>query len=816
MPTKPKTGQETCFHCGLPVPPDTHYQVEIDGTSRPMCCAGCEAVAHAIVDSGLGDFYRYRTENAPTGQIVPDFLRQAQAYDHPEVQKSFVHVEPGNIREASLILEGITCAACIWLNERHLATIPGILEVNVNYATHRARIRWDGSRLKLSQILQAVHDIGYVAHPYDPSHQERLQENERKQQLKRIGIAGVLGMQVMILAVALYTGDWYGMEAGFRRFFYWISLGLTTPVLLFAARPFFTAAWRDLRHWQAGMDVPVSLGISIAFAGSLWSTWQGHGHVYYDSVVMFVFFLLGARYFELVARMRSAEATRSLVHATPAMATRLTDGDEEQVPVGELKAGDLVLVRPGETVPADGRVREGRASVDEAILTGESRPLPKAAGDAIVGGSIVMDSPVTIATTRVGEDTVLAGIVRLLERAQAEKPRVARLADRAASVFVLAVLTIAAATATWWAWHDPGRVLAITVSVLVVTCPCALSLATPAALTAGTGALARLGLLATRGHALEAMARSTVVVFDKTGTLTEGRLRLLETRTPGDVSAERARAIAAALEARSEHPIAAALRNPAVRSADDIVSTPGGGIRGRVEDEPWYLGSRDFVASATGHPIAPTEDENRTLVWLANRNGLQAIFVLGDRTRPGAAELVHALQDGGRRVFLLSGDHEQATRSLAHDLGIDHVKWELGPEQKLEQIRKLQQQGEQVAMVGDGVNDAPVLAGAHVSIAMGTGTQLAAASADMILLSPSLSQISRGFDVAQRTLNIIRQNLLWAVLYNVIALPLAVVGLVAPWMAAVGMSASSFLVVANALRLTRGARERPQGIAANQ
>jgi Cu2+-exporting ATPase len=803
MTTNSRPEKQACFHCGLPVPPGTRFQVEIGGKARAMCCAGCEAVAQAIVDSGLDDFYKYRTENAPTGQIVPDFLRQARAYDHPEVQKSFVHVEPGDIREASLILEGITCAACIWLNERHLATLPGILDVNVNYATHRAQIRWDGSRLKLSQILQAIHDIGYIAHPYDPSHQERLQENERKQQLKRIGIAGVLGMQVMILAVALYTGDWYGMEEGFRRFFYWISLGLTIPVLIFAARPFFAAAIRDLRHRQAGMDVPVSLGISIAFAGSLWSTWQGHGHVYYDSVVMFVFFLLSARYFELVARMRSAEATRSLVHASPAMATRLTDGNEEQIPVGELQVGDLVLVRPGETVPADGEVREGRANVDEAILTGESRPIARAADDAIVGGSIVLDSPVTVETMRIGEDTVLAGIVRLLERAQAEKPQVARLADRAASVFVLAVLSIAAATTAYWVWHDAGRALAITVSVLVVTCPCALSLATPAALTAGTGALARLGLLATRGHALEALARSNIVVFDKTGTLTEGRLRLLETRTLGNLTAARILDLAAALEARSEHPIAAALRQPGAPRASEIINTPGGGISGRIDDEIWFIGNRNFVASASGKAISPVDGKDQTVVWLANRKGPQALFVLGDRLRPGAAELVRALQAGGRAVWLLSGDHEQATRGLARELGVDHVEWELKPEQKLEQIRALQQQGKRVAMVGDGVNDAPVLAGADVSIAMGSGTQLAAASADMILLSPGLSQISRGFDGAHRTLGVIRQNLGWAVLYNVIALPLAVAGMVAPWMAALGMSASSFLVVANALRLTR-------------
>lgn len=788
----------------------TRYQVKIDGKLRPMCCAGCEAVAQAIVDSGLEDFYRYRTENAPTAQVVPDFLRQAQAYDHPEVQKSFVHTEPDNVREASLILEGITCAACVWLNERHLAAIPGVLEVNVNYATHRARVRWDGSRVKLSTILEAVHDIGYTAHPYDPSKQEQLQEKERRQQLIRLGVTGVLGMQIMILAVSLYTGDWYGMNPSYRHFFYWVSLVLTVPVMAVAVRPFFLPAWRDVRHLQAGMDVPVSLGILIAFTGSAWSTVRGHGHIYYDSVVMFVFFLLTARYFELMARMRSAEATQSLVHAAPAMATRLKDGKEEQLPVSDLQVGDLVLVRPGETVPADGEVHEGRGNVDESLLTGESRPIAKGVGAKVVGGSIVADSPLTVTVTRTGEDTVLAAIVRLLERAQAEKPHLAQLADRAAGIFVPVVLVIAAGTAAYWGWTVPDRWLAVTVSVLVVTCPCALSLATPAALTAGTGTLARLGLLATRGRALETLARATVVVFDKTGTLTEGRPRLLRTRILGSLTVERALAIAAALEARSEHPIAAALRqigSETVR-ASDIVNTPGGGLRGCVDGEVYSLGSRAFVSEGGGHSVPQTEDESDTVVWLADRNGPQALFVLGDKLRPGAADLVHSLQKDGRTVWLLSGDHEAATKRMAAELGIDHAEWELGPGDKLERIKALQRDGERVAMVGDGINDAPVLAGAHVSIAMGSGTPLAAASADMILLSPSLSQISRGFDVASRTVWVIRQNLAWAVLYNIVALPLAVSGEVAPWMAALGMSASSLLVVTNALRLTRGARPK--------
>jgi Cu2+-exporting ATPase len=778
-----------------------------------MCCKGCEAVAQAIVDNGLTDFYRHRTENAPTGQeLVPEFLRQARAYDHPQVQKTFVHIEGETIREASLILEGITCAACVWLNERHIAALPGVLDVKVNYATHRARVKWDNSRIQLSQILEAVHNIGYVAHPYDPSHQERLIENERRALLKRLGVAAVLGMQIMILAVSMYAGDFYGMEPEFRSFFSWISLGITLPILFFSAAPFFRAAWRDLTHWQTGMDVPVSLGISIAFAGSAWATWQQTGHVYYDSVAMFVFFLLTARYFELVARKRAAEAGQALVHAAPAVATRLgADNDnEETVTVTELVAGDRVLVLPGDTVPADGEVIEGHSSVDESLLTGESDPIGKQTGDRVIGGSINFESPLVIRVTSTGEDTVLASILRLLDRAQTEKPAVSQLADRTAAWFVLGVLVLASIAAVYWWQHEPARWLPILVSVLVVTCPCALSLATPTALTAATGGLTRLGLLVTRGHALETLARANHFIFDKTGTLTLGKLRVLEIRPlAGDDEATLLNT-AAALESRSEHPIARAIRTAATvkLTVTKAESTPGGGVTGEIDGETWWLGNINFIRQQTGgvideNTIATLQAGGRTVVWLANRTGVQAGIMLGDELRPGAAELVRYLQSTGKQVTLLTGDHELAAHAVASHLGIADTHWDQTPDTKLAYVRTLQQDGEIVAMIGDGVNDAPVLAGAQLSIAMGSGAHIAAANADMLLLSQQLPHLVTATQVAKKTMAIIRQNLVWAVMYNLVALPLAATGYVAPWMAAIGMSASSLLVVSNALRLTR-------------
>jgi Cu2+-exporting ATPase len=810
----------TCFHCGLPLPAGLDLRVTIDGRDQPMCCHGCEAVAQAIVNAGHSDFYRYRTHTPPTGrELVPDFLEQTRIYDHPDVQKTFVRREDGGIREAALILEGITCAACIWLNERHLARLPGVLDVQINYATHRARIRWDEDRLRLSEILQAVRAIGYEAHPYDPQRQQQAFERERRTHLKRLGVAGVLGMQVMMLSIALYVGDWSGMETAFRSFLRWTGLLLTAPVLLYSAAPFFRGAWRDLRNRRIGMDVPVTLGILVAFGGSLSATWSGKGEVYYDSVVMFVFLLLLSRYFEIMARKRGAETAEHLGRALPAMATRLlADGDRERqevVPVAELGPGDRVLIRAGETVPADGRIDSGNSSVNEALLTGESTPLRKRAGDELVGGSINVESPLNMTVTRVGMDTVLAHIMRLLERAQNEKPAITRLADRTASWFVSGVILAAIVVGLYWWQQAPEAWLPIVVAVLVVTCPCALSLATPTALSAATGTLMAGGLLPARGNRLETLARCTHLVFDKTGTLTRGEPALSAIHTLSGMSEPAVLQRAAALESQSEHPIGQAICRAAVTrdlpGVSDLENHPGAGISGTLEGRTWYIGSPDFVAR---HSRADTRALQRATqqgpdgirVVLADTDGIHALLILQDALRPDARTTVEALKQAGKQVLLLTGDNLQSARQVADQVGIDTVHADMTPQDKLETVQALQQQGAVVAMVGDGINDAPVLAAADVSIAMHDAAHISHASADMILMSDQLGALAEGTAIAHQTLRIIRQNLGWAIAYNLIALPAAALGYVAPWMAAIGMSSSSLLVVLNALRLTRNRR----------
>ena len=786
----------------------------INGHEEPMCCHGCQAVARAIVDSGNVDFYRHRTAPSPTGaELLPDFIRQTQVYDHPEIQKTFVRTAGEHQREAALILEGITCAACVWLNERHVAQLPGVLDVQVNYATHRARIRWDDTRIKLSDILQAIHNIGYSAHPYDPQQQQQAFERERRSQIRRIGIAGVLGMQVMVLSIALYVGEWSGMEAGFRSFFRWIGLLLTTPVLLYSGAPFFRGAWRDLRNRSVGMDVPVALGILVAFGGSLHASWTGEGQVYYDSVVMFIFFLLSSRYFELMARKRSAETMEQLSLALPAMATRITlAGDSEQqdlIPLTELQPGDTVLIKPGETVPADGTVLRGASSVSEALLSGESTPISKGPGGHLIGGSINIESPLYLRVEQVGLDTVLSEIVRLLEQAQGEKPAITRLADRVASWFVGTVLVVAAAVGYYWWQQSPDNWLPILVAVLVVTCPCALSLATPTAISAATGTLLGYGLLTIRSHSLETLARCSHVIFDKTGTLTFGAPKITRIQCLSHLDERTILAIAAALEQQSEHPAGKAIVTAAAGgksiTASDYKNFPGAGISARIDEQQWFIGNPEFITAHTdiSSDHLPADSDCGTRVWLADERQLHAQFLLHDTLRPEAPAVIKALQDAGKQVLLMSGDHRAAVQQLASEAGIENADADMTPADKLQRVQALQQQGAVVVMVGDGINDAPALAQSDLALAVHGGHLLGKEVADVSLMRGDPRQILDFLELSKKVNRKIQQNFIGAFLYNIISIPIAMSGLLTPLVAVSAMLLSSLSVIGNTLLLIK-------------
>lgn len=776
-----------------------------------MCCPGCQAVAQAIVANKLTDYYKYRTEQSPLSrQLVPEALKNLELYDRADLQRTFVRFDNEHIREASLILEGIVCAACIWLSEHHVMQVPGVISFQVNYATHRARLKWDDSSVKLSTVLKAISEIGYLAHPLDPNRQEQVFKKEKAQALRRLAVAGLGAMQVMMIAVALYAGDYEGMESSMKVFLRWISLLIATPVVFYSARPFFQGSLRDLKIKRLGMDVPVALAISAAFIASLWATISRSGEVYFDSVTMFTFFLLAGRYLEMGARHRAGQAAEELIKLIPAMATRLSGKQEEVIPVGELVAGDIILIKPGESVPADGVIVSGSSSVDESLLTGESLPITKIIDDNVTGGSVNIESTLQVRVQAVGQDTVLASIQRLLDRAQSEKPALARLADSVASYFVAALILIAIIVGAYWWQHAQEETLWIVISVLVVTCPCALSLATPTALTAATGQLTREGILTTRGHALETLAKVTHVVFDKTGTLTRGRITLDHTQRCHELDEHQCLQLAASLERYSEHPLAKSLVKHTNKNelfeVDEVTAVPGRGLSGIIGGKRYYIGNLEY---ATEHLSTTIElnDLTSTPVVLSSSSNVLAIYYFKDQLREDALTTVRQLKALGCQITLLSGDRNTVVAETAKQLGIEQAKGEMSPNAKLAYVKQLQADGEVVAMIGDGINDAPVLVAAQVSIAMGSGTEIAQASADMVLLSEHLAQLATAIIFARKTLRIIRQNLAWAVIYNSVALPMAAMGWIAPWMAAIGMSASSLVVVLNALRLTRSWRE---------
>jgi len=773
-----------------------------------MCCRGCAAVAEAIVGWGLGRFYRVRSREAPRPiEYSPAELERIRVFDDPALRGRFAD-ESGTGLRAALILEGIACPACCWLIEQRLHELSGITEARVDYTAGRAQVAWDPARIRLSGILRAVADLGYRARPYDAAAARAALDEERRAQLRRLALAGLFGMQVMMISIGLYFGAWTGIEDIYRQFLQWTALVLTLPVIGYSAVPFFRNAWRDLRARRAGMDVPVALGLAIAFLGSVYATLTGTGSVYYDSVTMFVFLLLGGRYLEFKVRRDLSGQLDQLRRIEPAIATRLETGlggaeIERAVPAMVLASGDRILVRPGEGVPADGTVVEGETSLDESLITGESRPVRRRAGERVIGGSSNMESPIRVRVERVGEEATLAIIRRLADRCQAEKPALTEFANRAAGWFVGGVLLLSAGAAVYWLRVEPAQWLPVTISMLVITCPCALALAAPTALAAATGALLRNGLLVVRANAVETLARATVFAFDKTGTLTRGEPVLREVRTRGARDRNECLRLAAALEAGSAHPLARAILTAAggVPRAESARHFPGEGVAGTIAGRRYFLGNPIFVRR-----MCPAAGSDAGGVWLADENAVLAEFEFEDAPRPGAVELFEWLHGQERHSLILSGDADPVVAELGRRLGADEILGDRLPADKVAALEAKRQAGDTTCMVGDGVNDAPVLAAAHVSVAMGGGTDLAKANADLILLDGRLESLRRGIELAGRTLDTIRVNAAWAVGYNLLALPLAATGWVPPWLAALGMSASSLLVTANSARLLRFAR----------
>jgi len=714
--------------------------------------------------------------------------------------------------DSHVVIQGMHCAACAFTVEEALMSVPGVQSVEVNAATHRAKVVWSERQVKPSAWMAAINQAGYGALPAADSSLRQARHEEGRRALWRWLVAGFCMMQVMMYAYPAYVAQEGDITPDMVFLLRWASWVLTLPVVLFSCGPFFSNALRDIRAQRVSMDLPVALGMVITFLLSSVATFEPEGvfgaEVYYDSLTMFVFFLLTGRWLELRVRDRTAGALEALMNRLPDSVERqLPSGEFERVAVRRVMVGDVIRVSPSESFPADGVILQGQTLADEALLTGESRPQARAVGDSVVAGSHNLSGIVTVRVVQVGEGTQFSQIVSLMENASLQKPRLAQLADRIAKPFLMGVLLLAALSAVYWWPTNPGHALMVAVAVLVVTCPCALSLATPAAMLAAAGNLARHGVLVRNLQALESLAEIDTLIFDKTGTLTQDGQCITQVMTAEGVSPEYALRLAAALAKHSLHPLSRALVKAQETSgqeealdAQDVNEMIGLGLEGHV-DGLLRLGSAKFCAPKTkGIP----DKASVCQVHLCTENEWLASWQLSEDVRADAVQTVQALKSLNVDVWLLSGDRPESAQHVAQEVGIAQAFGACTPQDKLSRMQAAQSQGARVAMVGDGLNDGPVLAGAHVSMAFGNAVPLAQSKSDLVLMGGSLLVVAQSVKLARHTLRVVKQNLVWAAVYNALCVPLAVVGLLPAWLAGLGMALSSLWVVLNSLRLTKG------------
>jgi Cu2+-exporting ATPase len=816
-----------CFHCGLDVPDNTDFTLEIDQRMRRMCCVGCLNVAQTIIHAGLVDFYRHRVgfsdQFDPSNLPAPDAL-QASSSDNPAAISERKTPSPAQL---TLYLHGLRCAACVWLAEHVLNSVPGVDRISVNLTTQVARVRVDQNRSSETTIVAALARVGLRAEPAE--HEARMQARklQRRTQLLELGVAALCMMQVMMLVVPIYLADPSDISNDGKQLMSWAAWLLTLPVLLFSARPIFLNAFRTVSHTlkdgYVGMDVPVAIALLLTFVSSTVALITQSGQHYFDAITMFVFLLLGARWIESSLRLRTTESIDRLTNATPLRCLKLVDYPASEstlnISAAKLSVGDLVSIRPGESVPADAIVVRGQSELNEALMTGESRPVPRREGDALIGGTINMHSPLVARITAVGDKTLLSRLGQMVEAGLLYRPQFQGVAERAARWLAPGTLITAALAAVLWSQIDPTRAAEIAIAVLAVTCPCAFAIAAPVALASALSRMTHDGLLVARGHLVETLARATDVVFDKTGTLTTGRMAVSTFECDPKKRME-ALQVAASLEQGAIHPAAAAIIGYAHQSgvgdvpvATSLVSVPGEGIEGTVAGRRYRLGKRSFVTSQPIDPApspAPSTSLVETEIVLASMDkdcALVATFRLADPIRADADRCIDQLTRSGIRVHLLSGDGEAVVNAVATRLGIaaERTLASQLPQHKQAYVAALRQRGATVVAVGDGVNDAPMLASANGSIGLAEGATLTRVSADAVLAANRgdlLAALANAFVVARDARNIIKQNLGWALAYNLVAVPLAVAGYVTPLVAALGMALSSLIVVLNATRLT--------------
>lgn len=811
-----KPSAEGCFHCGLPLPETQIFSMEIQGQQRHFCCFGCQSVCAAIYEAGLEGFY----QRTPDGTLLappPEPPRDLGLYDLDEVQEEFVE-ELGDQRELHLLVEGIHCAACVWLIERSLGTLEGVNNAQVNLAGKRLLVRWNNNLIKLSNIMQRLADIGYSAVPFDPESAEGAIKKQNRSLLFRMAFAGFAMMNLLWISIALYTGADTADGGQFLGLFQWIGFALATPTLLYSGWPFLRGAWAGLRHFHATMDLPIAIGATATYLYSTYITISDTpvGDVYFDTVVNFIFVILIGRYLEAMFKRQAVASTQRLLDLQPRVATILKGDEEQLVPIRTVKTGDMALVKAGYKIPVDGTVLKGHSTVDESMLTGESEPVTKVIGDTVSAGTVNVSSALTLRVEGTLRDTALGRIIRLVEEAQASKAPIQCTADRIVPWFVVTTLLLATITFSYWLSTNFELALMAATSVLIITCPCAFGLATPMSIAVASGLGARNGILVKNGTVLETLSRVSHIVFDKTGTLTKGRMRVREIMPAKGIEANELLELAAVVERYSEHSIARAIIeaaeeqqvNPLVKTPEAFRGEPGHGVMAYVGEKSVVLGTTKWlqqqgitITDEFISTIDSLEKQAFTCVHIGLDQHYAGIIAIADELRPDAAKLVSELRRAGIRMTLLSGDRRRVAEAVARELGGMEVIAEVLPQDKDRVISELQQQGEWVAMVGDGINDAPALIRANIGIAIGSGTDASVESADIVLMSDELDKVRLAAALSRRTLRTIRQNIGLSLTYNLIMVPLAMLAYITPLFAAIAMPISSLLVIGNAARI---------------
>jgi len=807
----------TCDHCQLPIPEGQLVLDETDGLRRQFCCHGGLGAFRIISGAGLERFYRQRTWLEPG---VPEGVFE-QRIDR-DLAEAMVTVGPQH-HEMHFYVEGIRCSSCVWINEKVLGSLPGVLGVRINYGSHRARLGFDPARISAEKILQAILRLGYRPHPLTSAALHRAEERERRSLLIRFGTAAFLSMQLMGYSLALYAGYFQGIDPAARQLIQGFACLVTTPVVFYAGWPFLAGAWRSLRNLSPGMDLLIAIGVLAAYGYSIFALFSG-GEVYFDTAAMIVTLILLGRLLETAARRRAARGIDRLLRLTPEQVLLIDpDRGESTVGASQVQPGDRLLVKPGERFAVDGELVEGKTDIDESVISGEPLPVHRQAGDRVISGSLNLAASVILRATRRRDESFVARVAQLVEEAQARRAPVQALADRVAALFVPLVLVLALATFGGWllAGATSTQALLTSIAVLVVACPCALGLATPTAILVASGRAAEEGILYRGGDILEAAGRITRLAFDKTGTLTLGRPAVVEVR-PIDGSEADLLLLAATAEAGSNHPIARGIlaelarrglrvgRSDGVGTPADICTLAGRGLRLQIPRGDLAVGSRAFIGEVTGLEL-PDPAGPRTEVHVALNGAYRGCILVDDPLRPEAPRALRELQKLGLEISILTGDHLSSGERVAGLLGIQSVLATLAPGEKADWVRRQVATGAGVMMIGDGINDAPALAAADVGCAMAGGTDIALETSDLVLTRPDLGKLCDAIRLARRTLRIVRQNLGWAFAYNLVALPLAVCGRIAPVYAAVAMALSSICVVGNSLRLSRGAAAPPGG-----